>query len=71
MLLEITQKFVAKSETDAKDMIEGFRAEAIQKGYVVKKAGYEYKTKKSKGEIIAEAWVVTVTQVFGTLWEDI
>ena len=71
MLLEITQKFVAKSETDAKDMIEGFRAEAVQKGYVVKKAGYEYKTKKSKGEIIAEAWVVTVTQVFGTLWEDI
>lgn len=71
MLLETTQKFRADSEIQAKDMIEAFRAEASMKGYVVKKAGYEYKNKKAKGEIIAEAWVVSVTQVFGGLWEDL
>lgn len=71
MLLETTQKYRVDSEEQAKDLIEQFRNQAKEKGYVVKKAGYEYKTKKAKGEIIAEAWVVSVTQVFGELWEDL
>jgi hypothetical protein len=71
MLLETTQKYRVDSEEQAKDLIEQFRAQAREKGYVVKKAGYEYKTKKAKGEVIAEAWVVSVTQVFGELWEDL
>lgn len=71
MLLETTSKFRANSENEAKEMIEGFRKEAREKGYTVKKAGFEYKTKKAKGEVIAEAWVVSVTQVFGDLWEDL
>ncbi len=70
MLLETTSKFRALSENAAKDMIEQFRADAKTKGYTIKKAGYEYKTKKAKGEIIAEAWVVSVTQVFGALWDE-
>lgn len=71
MLLETTSKFRANSENEAKEMIEEFRKEAATKGYVVKKAGFEYKTKKAKGEVICEAWVVSVTQVFGDLWEDL
>lgn len=71
MLLETTMKHRAESESSAKDMIEAFRAQAKEEGYIIKKAGYEYKTKKSKGEIIAECWVVTVTQVFGDVWEGL
>lgn len=71
MLLETTNKYCVHSEVAAKDMIEEFREKAGEKGYVIKKAGYEYKTKKAKGEIIAEAWVVSVTFVFGSLWEDL
>ena len=71
MLLETTSKFRADSEEKAMEMIESFRAEAAIKGYVVKKAGFEYKTKKAKGEIIAECWIVSITQVFGDLWEDL
>ena len=71
MLLETVSKYRADSEDQAKEMIEKFRAEAATKGYVVKKAGFEYKTKKAKGEIIAEAWVVSITQVFGDIWEDL
>lgn len=71
MLLETVSKYRANSENEAKEMIEQFRAEALQKGYIVKKAGFEYKTKKAKGEIIAEAWVVSITQVFGDIWEDL
>ncbi len=71
MLLETVSKYRADSENQAKEMIEKFREEAAQKGYIVKKAGFEYKTKKSKGEIIAEVWVVTITQVFADVWEDL
>lgn len=71
MILETTLKFRADSEISAKEVIEGYRKDAAEKGYVIKKAGYEYKTKKAKGEIIAEAWVVSITQVFGGLWEDV
>lgn len=71
MLIETTSKYRAESEIAAKDMIEAFRAQAKEKGYTIKKAGYEYKNKKSKGEIIAEAWLVSVTQVFGDIWEDL
>lgn len=70
-LLERTEKYEVYSEIEAKDLIEHFRVEAVTKNYTVKKAGYEHKTKKSKGEIIAEVWVVTITQVHAVLWEDL
>ena len=71
MLLEVTTKMRVDSEEKAKEVIESYRKEAADKGYVIKKAGYERKEKKAKGEVIAERWVVTVTQTFGALWEDL
>ncbi len=71
MLLESTSKYRAGSEIEAKDMIEAYRQNASEKGYTIKKAGYEYKTKTKKGEIIGKAWVVTITSVFATLWEEL
>jgi hypothetical protein len=71
MLLETTQKYAVNSESAAKDLIETYRAQANEKGYTIKKAGYEYKTKKAKGEIIGEKWVVTVVQIFADLWSDL
>lgn len=71
MLLEITSKYRVDTEAEAKEQIENFRQEAAKKGYIVKKAGYERKEKKAKGEVIATAFIVSVTQVFGSLWEDL
>lgn len=70
MLLETTIKLKVNSEDLAKSTIESYRQQAQEKGYTIKKAGYEYKTKKAKGEIIDEKWVVTITQIFGELWGD-
>lgn len=67
--LERTNKYRVDSEEEAKNLIEKFREEASG-NYILKKAGYEYKTKKAKGEIIGECWVVTATMVYGTLWEE-
>ena len=70
MLLETTNKYCVHSEIAAKDMIEEFREKAGEKGYVIKKAGYEYKTKKAKGEIIGEVWVCKITKILGGVWDD-
>lgn len=70
MLIEITSKYRAETEIKAKDMIESFRAQAQDKGYIIKKASYTRKDKKAKGEIIATAYLVEITQVFGSFWED-
>lgn len=70
-LLENTQKYCVDTEDQAKDLIEEIRAKATQEGYNIKKAGFERKDKKAKGEIIATCYVVTITELMGTLWEDL
>ena len=67
--LEVTEKWRAYSEDEAKAFLEEIKAQAAQNGYVVKKNGYEYKTKKSKGEIVDEAWVCTCTKIYNEVWE--
>ena len=67
--LKTTEEYRTDSEIEAKEAMERFRAEAKEKGYHIVKTGYTYKAKKSKGEIIDEAWVVTVTKEFATVWD--
>lgn len=70
-MLENTQKYCVDTEDQAKDLIEEIRKKAAEKGYNVKKASFERKDKKAKGEIIATCYVVTITETMGVLWEDL
>lgn len=70
-MLENTQKYCVDTEDQAKDLIEDIRKKATTKGYNVKKAAFERKDKKSKGEVIATCYVVTITEQMGALWEDL
>ena len=67
--LEHSVKIRTESENEAKDTIQQLKQEAAEKGFYVKKAGYEYKNKKLKGEIIDEAYVVSATIIHSALWE--
>lgn len=69
-LIEQTEKYVVNSEEEALKLIQEFKKNAEEKGYILGSSGYTYKTKKSKGEIIAEAWVVTIKKVIGGVWDD-
>lgn len=69
-LLKETIELRADSENEAKEVIESYRREASEKGYTIGAAGYTYKTKKSKGEIIDEAWVCKIVMNFCGIWED-
>ena len=67
--LKVTEEYRTDSENEAKEVMERFRAEAREKGYHINKSGYTYKAKKSKGDIIDEAWVVSITKEYSSVWE--
>ena len=69
--LKVTEEFKAYSEEEAIQAIEKMRADQQKEGYTLGANGYKYKTKKAKGEIVAEAWVVTATKIYGEVWDDL
>ena len=61
--LEETIKMRADSEAEAQEIINDYRARNN-----VKKASYERKEKKSKGEVIGEGYLVTITVTYADFW---
>ena len=68
--LKVTEEFRAYTEEEAIKAITDAREGQAKGGYVLGVNGYKYKTKKAKGQIIAEAWVVTVTKIFDEVWDE-
>ena len=69
-LIERTEKFVVDSEEEAIKLIQNSKEDAEKNGYILGASGYTYKTKKAKGEIIGEAWAVSIKKVLGGVWDD-
>lgn len=69
--LKVTEEFKAYSEEEAIQAIEEMRTNQTKEGYMLGANGYKYKSKKAKGEVIGEAWIVTATKIYGDVWEDI
>ena len=67
--LKVTEEFRAYSEQEAIDAIESARAHQKEDNYVLGANGYKYKTKKSKGEIADEGWLVSMVKIFDDFWE--
>lgn len=70
-LIEQTESYVLDTEAQAIALINAAKEAAEKEGYVLGASGYKYKTKKAKGEIIGEAWVVTIKKVIGGVWDDL
>ena len=69
-LLKVTYEHRAYSEDEAKDAILKFRNDAREGGYRVGSAGYAYKAKKKKGDVVAEAWVVKCVAIYDEVWDE-
>ena len=69
-LLKTTYEQRTYTEDEAKDAILKFRANANEEGYTVGAAGYTYKAKKKKGEIVAEAWIVKCVAIYDEIWDE-
>lgn len=68
--LKVTEEFKAYTEEEASEALNKLRENQFKEGYKLGANGYKYKSKKAKGEIIAEAWIVTATKIYGEVWED-
>lgn len=69
-LIERTEKYVVDSENEAIELIKTSKKDAEEKHYTLGSSGYTYKTKKAKGEIVGEAWVVSIKKILGGVWDD-
>lgn len=69
-LIKKTEEYVVDTEEQAIKAIQDFRDDAEENHYVLGASGYTYKTKKAKGEIVAEQFLVKVTKVLGGVWDD-
>ena len=62
-LIKTTYVYNADSEQESTNLIEKYKNEQLEKGYMVTKSKVDYKCKKDRktGEIIEEKWVVEIT----------
>lgn len=67
--LKETKEYRADTESEAKSIMEKVRDNAKTEGYTVGAAGYTFKQRKAKGEVIDEAYVVKITKVYGGVWD--
>ena len=67
--LKVTEEFRAYSEEEAIAARSAAPKRQNEGKYVLGANGYKYKTKKAKGEIIGEAWVVSITKIYDDVWD--
>lgn len=67
--LKITEEYCAYTEEEAIENINKARENQNIEGYQLGANGYKYKAKKSKGEIVQEAWIVTIQKIYNEVWE--
>lgn len=60
-LTQTVETYRINTEEEVKETLEEFKAET---GYEVKKASYEKKQTKEKGEVVDEYWILSVTKIF-------
>lgn len=69
-VLKQVEQIRVETEIEAQELIKTAKEKQNEEGFLLKKAGYEYKTKKSKGEIIGECYIVSLTKEFGGVWDE-
>lgn len=68
--LKITEEFRVESEEEAKAAVEKYQKEGLEKGFSIIKWSADYKTKKSKGEIIDSGYLLKITCQLSDFWDE-
>lgn len=69
-IIKTVETIRVESETEAQTLINKAKDDQQTGDYILKKAGYEYKVKKSKGDIIDDCYIVSLTKEFGGIWDN-
>lgn len=67
--LKVTEEYRAYTEEEAITAINNARDAQNTEGYQLGANGYKYKTKKAKGEVVDEAWVVSIQKIYNEVWD--
>lgn len=68
--LKVTEEFRVESEEEAKAAVERYQKEGLEKGFSIIKWSADYKTKKSKGEIIDSGYLLKITRQLSDFWDE-
>lgn len=68
-LIRQIEEYRVDTEQEAKEVMEQFRQDAHNKGYILKSSGYTLKEKKQKGEVIDSGFLLKVVKEISTFWE--
>lgn len=69
-IIQTIEKIRVENEINAQELLSEAKNRQTKEGYILKKASYEYKTKKSKGEVIDDCYLVTLQKEFGGVWDN-
>ena len=69
-LIQKVETYIVGTPAEAEVFINEARTSAPAKGSIVTKAAYAHKERKSKGEVVEECEVVTITSTFGSTWDN-
>ena len=67
--LKVTEEYRAYTEEEAINALNDAREHQNDGNYQLGANGYKYKTKKAKGQIVDEAWIVTLTKIYNEVWD--
>lgn len=67
-LLTVNETYRTDTEEEAKELIEEAKQDS---SFELVKYSSEHKEKKSKGEVIGEAWELKLTKRYETFWYDL
>ena len=68
-VLDVTEIYRVDTEDEVATLIEDFKNQANEEGYIPKGYTSSLKEKKAKGEVVDTGYQVKLTKVFGTFWE--
>ena len=68
-LIKKTEEYRVETEDEAREVMERFRQDAKENGYILKASGYALKEKKQKGEVIDSGFLLKVVKEISTFWE--
>ena len=69
-ILKVVEEYRVENESEAREKMDLFRAEASQEGYTIGAMGYTHKDKKAKGDIIDSCEILKVTKIYGGPWDN-
>lgn len=67
-LLNVVETYRTDTEEEAKALIEEAKQDS---SFELSKYSSEYKEKKSKGDVVASAYVIKLTKNYESLWYDV